>query len=206
MVGTITPVVHGGSRRRWGAAVAAHTLGAGLSAAALGAALGWAGGVAGAPWGRAGLLLVAGVGVVYTGRELLGLPVPVPERGRQVPEHWRWRYPAHVSSFLYGLGLGIGFLTHVRHGTLMVVSVAAAATGNPLAGALVMAPFGLARGISLIVTVRARTTEQLHRISERLDGVATSRALRVVNGGALLALVAASGAAAAVPAGIDLPP
>jgi hypothetical protein len=206
MVETITPVVHGGSQRRWGAAVAAHTLGAALSAAALGTALGWAGGVAGAPWGRAGLLLVAGVGVVYAGRELLGLPVPVPERRRQVPEHWRWRYPAHVSSFLYGLGLGVGFLTHVRHGTLVAVCVAAAATGNPLAGALVMASFGLARGISLIVTVRARTAEQLHRISERLDGVAASRVLRVVNGGALLALVAASGAAVSVPAGIDLRP
>jgi hypothetical protein len=149
-------------------------------------------------------LVVAGG--VYAARELLGLPVPVPERRRQVPEHWRWRYPANVASFLYGVGLGIGFLTHVRHGTLVAVSVAAAATGNPVAGALVMAPFGLARGISLIVTVRARTSEGLRGVSDRLDRVAASRLPRLVNGGALLSLAAAAGVVAAGPAGIDLRP
>ena len=206
MAETITPVVHGGSRRKWGAAVAAHTLGASLSSAALGAALGWAGGALGAPWGVSGLLVLVVAGGVYAARELLGLPVPVPERRRQVPEHWRWRYPANVASFLYGVGLGIGFLTHVRHGTLVAVSVAAAATGNPVAGALVMAPFGLARGISLIVTVRARTSEGLRGVSDRLDRVAASRLPRLVNGGALLSLAAAAGVVAAGPAGIDLRP
>ena len=206
MVETITPVVHGGSWRKWGTAVAAHTLGAALSAAALGAALGWAGGAVTAPWGLPALVAVAGVSGLYAGRELFGLPLPIPERRRQVPEHWRWRYPTHVASFLYGLGLGIGFLTHVRHGTLVAASVAAAASGNPLAGALVMAPFGLSRGISLIVTVRARTSEDLRGIAERLDRVAASRLPRVVNGGALLVLAAVTGVAAAGPADIDLRP
>src|SRR5918996_3012723 len=89
MVEPITPVVHGGNRRKWGIAVAAHTLGAALSAAALGAALAGAGRALGAPWGLPGLVVVAGVGVLYAARELLGLRVPVPERRRQVPEHWR---------------------------------------------------------------------------------------------------------------------
>jgi hypothetical protein len=206
MVETITPVVHGGSRRKWGTAVAAHTLGAALSAEALGAALGWAGGAVTAPWGLTALVAVAAVAGLYAGRELFGLPLSIPDRRRQVPEHWRWRYPAHVASFLYGLGLGIGFLTHVRHGTLVAVSVAAAASGNPLAGALVMAPFGLSRGFSLIVTVRARTSEDLRGIAERLDRVAASRLPRIVNGGALLVLAAVSGVAAAGPADINLPP
>jgi hypothetical protein len=151
-------------------------------------------------------VVVAGVGVLYAARELLGLPIPVPERRRQVPEHWRWRYPANAASFLYGVGLGIGFLTHVRHGTLVAVSVAAAATGNPLAGALVMAPFGLARGISLIVTVRARTSKGLRGVSERLDRVAASRLPRVVNGAVLLSLASVAATVAAGSAGIDLLP
>jgi len=206
MVETITPVVHGGSRRKWSSAVAAHTLGAALSAAALGAALGWAGGALGAPWGRAGLVVVAGVGGLYAARELFGLPVPIPERRRQVPEHWRWRYPPNIASFLYGLGLGIGFLTHVRNGTLVAVSFAAAATGNPVTGALVMAPFGLSRGISLLVTARARSSEALRGVAEQLDRVGASRFPRVTNGAVLVAVTVAAAAAFARSAGIDLRP
>jgi hypothetical protein len=206
MVETITPVVHGGSRRKWGTAVAAHTLGAGLSAAAFGGALGWAGGALGAPWGAAGLVIVTTAAALYAARELLGLPVLVPERRRQVPEHWRWRYPAHVASFLYGLGLGVGFLTHVRHGTLVVVAVAAAATGNPLIGAVLMAPFGLARGLSLVATAGARSPERLRTLAERLDGFAASGVPRRVNGVALLGLAAVAGATVAAAAGMDLRP
>jgi hypothetical protein len=206
MVETITPVVHGGSRRKWGTAVAAHTLGAGLSAAAFGGALGWTGGALGAPWGAAGLVIVTTAAALYAARELLGLPVPVPERRRQVPEHWRWRYPAHVASFLYGLGLGVGFLTHVRHGSLVVVAVAAAATGNPLIGAVLMAPFGLARGLSLVVTAGARSPERLRALAERLDGFAASGVPRRVNGVALLALALAAGVTVAAAAGVELRP
>jgi hypothetical protein len=206
MVETITPVVHGGSRRKWGTAVASHALGAALSAAALGAALGWSGAALGAPWGVIGLLALGVVGAVYAARDLLGLPVPIPERRRQVPEHWRWRYGTQVASFLYGLGLGIGFLTHVRHGTLVAVSVAAAVTGDPLLGALVMAPFGLARGISLLVTARARTSEALREVAERLDRVAASRLPGLANGAALLAVTALAGLAAARTAGLDAQP
>jgi hypothetical protein len=206
MVETITPGVHGGSRRRWGASVAAHTLGAGLSAAAFGGALGWIGSALGAPWGTAGLVVVISVTLLYAARELLGLPVPVPERRRQVPESWRWRYPPNVASFLYGLGLGVGFLTHVRHGTLIAVGVAAAATGNPLIGAMVMAPFGIARGVSLVVTANARTVEGLSAVAERLDRFAASGSLRAANGVALLLLASAAGAAGAAEAGVDLRP
>jgi hypothetical protein len=206
MVETITPVVHGGNRPKWGTAVAAHTLGAGLSAAAFGGVLGWIGTALGAPWGTPGLILVVAVTVLYTTRELLGLPIPVPERRRQVPESWRWRYPPNVASFLYGLGLGVGFLTHVRHGTLVVVAVAAAATGNPLAGAMLMVPFGLARGISLVVASGAQTPEGLGAVTERLDRFAASGVPRAVNGAALLALAAVVGTTAGAGAQMDLRP
>jgi hypothetical protein len=204
MVETITPVVHGGSRRKWAAAVAAHSLGAGLSAAAFGGALGWGGAFLGAPWGTAGVAVLASVAALYVARELVGLPVPVPEWRSQVPERWRWRYPPHVASFLYGLGLGVGFLTHVRHGTLVVVAVAAAVTGNPVAGAAIMLPFGLARGLSLAVTAGARSSDSLRAVAERLDRVAASHLPRLANGAALLALAVAVGATAAGAAGIDL--
>jgi hypothetical protein len=206
MVETITPMVHGGNRRKWGTAVGAHTLGAALSAGAFGAALGWIGAVLGAPWGVSGLALLTAAAAIYAARELYGLPIPVPEWRHQVPEHWRWRYPPLVASFLYGVGLGVGFLTHVRHGTLVVVALAAASTGDPLAGAAVMAPFGLVRGVSLVVTLAARSSEHLRGTTERLDRVATSRGPRVANGAVLVALATVAAASAAAGAGMDLRP
>jgi hypothetical protein len=206
MAETITPMVHGGSRRKWGTAVAAHTVGAGLSAGVFGAALGWGGAAVGAPWGTTAVAILTIVAVMYAARELFGLPIPVPERRRQVPEHWRWRFSPFVASFLYGLGLGVGFLTHVRHGTLVVVAAAAAMTGDPLVGAAVMAPFGLARGVSLVVTGAARSSQRLESVAARLDRIAASRLPRVVNGAALVALATAGAASVAARAEVDLRP
>jgi methylamine utilization protein MauE len=186
--------------------VAFHTAGAALSAGAFGALLGWGGSAFGAPWGAAGLVAVAGVAALYGAGELLGLPLPVPQLHRQVPESWRWRFGPNVSSFLYGLGLGIGFLTHVRHGALVVVSVAAAASGHPAVGAVVIAPFGLSRGLSLVVVRRALTAGAQQRVAERLDRLATSGLLRMLNGFVLLLMAAAGAAVAASLAGADVGP
>src|SRR4249920_3846286 len=140
MVETITPVVHGGSRSRWGVSLALHAIGAGVAAAIVGSLLAGAG----APWGVPGAVLVAAAAALYLAREL-GAPVPVPQLRRQVPDWWRTFFPPHVAAFLYGLGLGPGFLTYMGHGTVVVLSVAAFSSGRPLLGAAVLAPFGLAR-------------------------------------------------------------
>ena len=78
MAETITPVVHGGSRRAWAVLLAVHVLGAAIAAAAFGAALGAFGALLGAPWGTAGTLAVAAAAAVYLIAEL-GARVPVPQ-------------------------------------------------------------------------------------------------------------------------------
>ena len=167
MVETITPVVHGGSRRRWARSVAAHTLGAVLGAAFLGAALGGIGVAVGAPW-TGGWVVVVAAALVYSAREL-GVRVPVPQLRRQVPEWWRRSFPPAVSSFLYGVVLGTGYGTHLRHGTLVVASAVAVAGGSPLAGALIVAPFGMARGLSLAVTWGSTSGAGASRAVEALE-------------------------------------
>jgi hypothetical protein len=189
MVETITPVVHGG-RRRWAAALALHALGAAGSAAAFGAVLGAIGGLFQAPWGATGGVVVAVVAALYAARELAGVPVPVPERRKQVPEWWRTFFPWPASSALYGMGLGIGYLTFLRYGTLVAVTAGAVVTGEPLLGAAVMAPFGLARGLSVAVAGRGHDGPAVRAIVERLETVARSAAPRIVNGLALFAVAA----------------
>jgi hypothetical protein len=204
MVETIAPVVHGERRSRWWVSVALHALGATVAAATFGAVLGGLGALVGAPWGPAGLVSVAVVAAMYAARELAGLRVPIPDRRRQVPEWWRTFFPPPAASFLYGLGLGVGFLTYLRHGTLVAVAVAALATGDPLLGAVLVAPFGLARGLSLVVARRATSGPAIAAAVDRLERLAQTRVPALTNGIALTALgVAAAVAAVSTEGGAD---
>jgi hypothetical protein len=194
MVETISPVVYG-TRAKWLGSLALHAAGATVTAAAFGVAVAAAGSLLGAPWGRAGALAVAAIAVLYVARELLGLPIPVPQLRRQVPDWWRTFFGRPLAAFLYGAGLGVGFLTYLGHGTLVVVAVGIAATGRPLIGALAMAPFGLARGIAPLVAVRADEPEDGRRLVDRLSSM-DGRVRSVVNAGAALFVGAAAAAAA----------
>ncbi len=190
MVETITPVVHGG-RARWLGTLALHAFGAATTAAAFGASLGWIGGMLGAPWRRSGLLAVAAVAVLYALSELTPIRVPVPQLRRQVPDWWRTFFGRRVASALYGAGLGVGFLTYLAHGTLVVVAFAAVASGRPGIGALLVAPFGLVRGLSPVVGRMSVTPEQRHALVDRLASSSASRR-RVVNGAALVVIAGAA--------------
>jgi hypothetical protein len=195
MVETITPVVHGGRRGRWGSVLALHVLGAGVAAATFGALLGGAGSLLGAPWGAAGLAVVIAAAALYLARELLGVPVPVPQLKRQVPEWWRTFFGPSASSLLYGLGLGVGFLTYLLHGTLVVVTVAAVASGRPLVGALVTVPFGISRGATAAVARRATGPEASAALVGRLAARSSWRGWRIAHVVVLAAVLVAAAAA-----------
>jgi hypothetical protein len=186
MVETITPVVHGGSRSRWVGAVLVHVVGATLTATAFGALLGAAGGVLGAPWGSGGSLVVAAAAGWAVAHEALGVPFPVPQLRRQVPDWWRTFFSPFVSAGLYGAALGIGFFTYLLHATLVVVSTAAFASGRPLVGAAIVGPFGLARGLSAVVAVRG--PDVVHTLAD----IARRRTPLAVVHAFTLALVAAT--------------
>jgi Methylamine utilisation protein MauE len=191
MVETITPVVHGGSRERWGISLALHAIGAAAAAAIVGSLLAGAGALLGAPWGMPGAVLVVATAALYVAREL-GAPVPVPQLRRQVPDWWRTFFPPHVAAFLYGLGLGPGFLTYLGHGTVVVVSVAAFASGRPLLGAAVLAPFGLARGLGPVLAFGVRSPSDAAALVERLDRSASRARWRVANALALSMVLVAT--------------
>jgi hypothetical protein len=197
MAETIAPVVYG-DRRRWRGALALHAGGATLAAAAFGGALAWVGGLVGAPWGSAGLLAVGGAAAVYGLREVVPRAVallPVPQARRQVPDWWRTFFSWPASAALYGAGLGVGFFTYLAHGTLVVVAMGAAASGSPLLGAALLAPFGLARGMSPLVARGVVTAEQGRRLVDRLadSSVAGRRAVNAIAMGAVATAAALAG-------------
>jgi hypothetical protein len=151
------------------------------------------GALLGAPWGRAGAIVLAAVAGLYVIRELTGVRIPVPQLRRQVPDWWRTYFGRPLAAFLYGAGLGVGFLTYLGHGTLVVVTVGAASTGRPLLGALVMAPFGLARGLAPLVGAGSKGAEDGARLIDRLSSMSG----RLRSGLNTVALVAVAVAAAA---------
>ena len=187
MVETIAPVVYG-KRRDYLMAVALHVLGATIAAALLGATLGVIGDALGAPWGRAGYAIVAIVAAAYFAREIFGLPLPLFDRRRQVPEWWRTFFSKRVAAFLYGLGLGVGFLTFLSFGTFVAVSVIALSSGDVVAGALIAAPFGVARGLSVLVSARAYDEDDPAEVVAKVQSWATSRLPRALNGVAIAAI------------------
>ena len=211
MAQTITPVVHGGRRGRWGLTLALHVAGAAAAAAVLGAAAGAVGSLLGAPWGRASGVVVAVVALAYGAREVARVPVPVPELRRQVPEWWRETFSPGRAAFLYGAGLGVGFLTHLRHGTLVAVVAAAVALGDPWVGAAALAPFGLARSLAVAAVWRGTTRARLGEALTAIERLGEGGLRRTANAVALLAVAvmaarftAASGEGfpAAVPTGL----
>ena len=111
----------------------------------------------------------------------------MPQLRRQVPDWWRTYFGRPFAAVLYGAGLGIGFLTYLSAGTLVVVAFAAIAGGSPALGALIVAPFGLARGLSAIVAWRSVTQEQSRALVDRLVSM-PDVGRRVTNGVVLLAI------------------
>jgi methylamine utilization protein MauE len=125
--------------------------------------------------------------LIYAVGELPAGSVPVPQLRRQVPDWWRTYFDPWTTSVLYGAGLGVGFFTYVAHGTLVAVAFAAVATGRPLIGALVVAPFGLVRGLSAVVGSGVRTEEDGRWLVDRLAG-SSGRARAASNGIVLVGL------------------
>ena len=147
MVETISPVVYGGRTKKYRGVVAIHALGAVGAASLVGVVLGAVGTTL--EMGAFAAILIASVAALYLAREALNVPIPIPAGRRQVPEWWRTFFGPRTAALLYGAGLGAGFATPLTFGTLVVVATGALVSGSWLQGALLLAPFGLARGLSV---------------------------------------------------------
>ena len=206
MAETVAPVVHG--VRRWLVAVAAFAAGSVAAGAALGWALGWASARAGGG-GEHGAWAAAVVVAAYAAREAGLLRLPVPQLRHQVPQRWRELLPLPATAFLYGAGLGVGFVTYVPVATLAAVA-AAIALADPGAGMAAMAAFGAGRAIVLVLaTAGLRDWDAAADRFERAGGWLRERGgvLRTANAGALAALaglLAVTGVPAAATAAIQL--
>lgn len=149
----------------------------------------------------------AALGALGAGREILGpvMPVttvllvivallaiwlephghvsPLPERKKQVPTGWLGWRPRWRTAVAFGLMLGAGFFTHLRHASVYVLVVVVILSASVEVGAVLGCTYGAARGLVLALTWAGDRF-----LGRRLRWERIGRARRTVSG----ALVAAS--------------
>ena len=148
-----------------GAVVGGAVLGAGCAAAAFGLAQA---GLSTA-WTWALVLAVAAVAVVSDSRVV---PIALPVHPRQVDERWLVTYRRWIYAGGYGVQIGSGFATYIMSAAVYLTAALAVLTGRPADAFGVGLVFGLVRGLTVLVTVRARTPERLRGLLAGIDRLA----------------------------------
>jgi hypothetical protein len=143
-----------------------YTLGATLGASLIGLGLG-ALGLAGR-WlldlgheaNTPGVLLpVACLALVGGLRDLGFLRFRLPQPAKQVPRGWMEVFGPHKTGFLWGFAVGLAFSTMIQYTLYYVVALWILLAGSPLLGAQVLALYGLAQGVLLILDVLAMAAD-----------------------------------------------
>jgi len=129
-------------------------------------------------------ILVGLLSLLYALHELHVVSLPFPQRRRQVPARWRYRFHPYVTAFLFGVLLGLGYVTFISVATLYIVTVAVIIEGSPLYGVIVFGLFGLGRAALLWpLALHTQTFEQLERTVCSL--FLTKTIVHLINGFAL---------------------
>ncbi|QRZ16241.1 methylamine utilization protein MauF (plasmid) [Paracoccus methylovorus] len=100
-----------------------------------------------------GLAVLALIGLAYGAHQLDFLRVPYPQRRAQVPHDARQRFPKWVVGGLYGLSLGLDYLTYVQTPLLYMMTAAAILTGNIAEAIAIIALFNLGRFLPVAVNL-----------------------------------------------------
>jgi hypothetical protein len=87
---------------------------------------------------------------------------------RQVDDAWLSRYRPWFYGAGFGWQIGVGVATYVMTAAVFLLVILGALTGQPLVALALGALFGLARGLTVLLTSRARTPDRLRSLHLRL--------------------------------------
>lgn len=190
MVSTISPVVYRSSNlgyNKWLMAAAVYLVGSVVGGVFVGALLGLLGALLIQPLQAYQDLFSFALGlfaIAYALHEMRLLSLPHPQRQRQVPDHWRYKFHPFVTAGLFGLLLGAGFFTFIPTGTYYVLGLATTLYGSPVTGVFIFAIFGAARALVLWPVSRRNTAPgKIERFTYYMD--LTKPIMRQINGFAL---------------------
>lgn len=201
MLSTITPLSESGRGHRYGGTAAWFVAGAVGGGATLGAAAALlATGVAAAgPSAALAAGLAAGLALVAAAGDAGLTPVPFPLFRRQVDERWLDQYRAWFYGAGFGWQVGVGLATYIMTAGVFLTVAVAILTAQPGSALLICTVFGVARGMTVLLTRRLRSPEALRSFHRRFGRLETPVRIGtiVVEAGAAAVLAAAVWAPAA---------
>ena len=167
MLTSISPLGERARGNRWWLTVGWLAVGAVLGGSAVGAGLGALGqALAGRSGDGVRIVLLTVACAVAAAWDMS--PRRLPGR-RQVNEDWLVAYRSWVYGAGFGLQLGAGVATVVNTALVPLFMLAALLAGDTTAGLMMGAAFGAARGATMVLSSRVRTTDDLRRLHRRLD-------------------------------------
>ena len=184
MLSSITPFGERSRGHRYGATATWFILGSVLGGACLGggaAAMAVAVRSSGLGAHPGALAAVGGVTAVLAAAVdagLFGAVLPVVRR--QVDDRWIAGYRPWVYASGFGWQIGVGVATYVMTAAVALTVVLAALTSSPWAAVLVCTLFGLARGLTVLLTSRAANPRQLRVLHARIDRAGPSIRVAVI--------------------------
>jgi hypothetical protein len=190
MVSTISPVVYRRSdlgRKGWLVATASHILSSVVGGGFMGGLFGLLGASLRSIMDVYQSLLPLVVGLLAVGyalHELRLVSLPYPQRQRQVPDHWRHKFHPYLTSGLFGLLLGTGFITFIPTATYYILALAVLLYGSPPIGIFIFAVYGATRAALLFpFSWRSTAPGSVERLTFYMD--LTKPIMHQVNGFAL---------------------
>jgi hypothetical protein len=114
----------------------------------------------------AALGAVAALVTLASDLRLGGFALPV--HPRQVDETWFGAYRRWVYAAGFGAQIGVGFATYVMTSATNLMAALAVLGGSPGWALAVGGVFGVVRGLAVLLSVRARSPQQLRLLHQRL--------------------------------------
>lgn len=116
----------------------------------------------------------------------------MPAHTRQVNEAWLDQYRSWVYGGAFGWQIGVGLATYVTTAAVYLMLALAALTASPLAAFLIVAGFGLLRGLAVLLGARLTSPQHLVDLHRRLaELLPTAQSAVVLVEVAVLAVVVA---------------
>lgn len=111
--------------------------------------------------GRTTLRAVLAAGTAWAALHDLGVPLPLPYRQRQVPEWLRDALPQGVVAFVFGVMLGVGFLTLFTYSAHAAMLASLPILSSLRSVLVVLATFAVAKSLVLATAAGTRSLDQV---------------------------------------------
>ena len=171
MLSQINPIAEAGRGQRYRRTVGWFVTGAvvgGLTLGGLSAALATAVAATGlAPRGALAIVAVASLAAALVDARVLGFGPPFIRR--QVNEHWLSSYRPWVYGGGFGWQIGVGVTTYVMTAAVPLTIVFAVLSARPGVALTIGVWFGLARGLTVLLSAPLRTQSDLYAFHRRFS-------------------------------------